>query len=168
MRFPTWMGALTVAIAMISTGCGGGVHAAQEAPQVSIETLMAAEQAAWNAGDSVAYADAYTDDADFVNIRGQVFTGQTAVQQQHAKILAGPFKGSTIKITMRLFNLLAPGVVLVDTDQEVTGYTSLPPGIVPTSAGVLLTHFKYVVALQTDGTWKFVCGQNTSVLPNQP
>jgi hypothetical protein len=69
---------------------------------------------------------------------------------------------------MRLFNLLAPGVVLVDTDQEVTGYTSLPPGIVPTSAGVLLTHFKYVVALQTDGTWKFVCGQNTSVLPNQP
>jgi hypothetical protein len=57
-------------------------------------------------------------------------------QQEHAKILAGPFKGRTIKITMRLCNLVAPGVVSVDTDQEVTGYTSLPPGIVPTSAGV--------------------------------
>jgi uncharacterized protein (TIGR02246 family) len=140
----------------------------QEAPQASIETLLAAEQAAWNAGDSVAYADSYSDDADFVNIRGQVFAGKTAVQQQHAKIFAGPFKGSTIKITMRLFKLLAPGLVLVDTDQEVTGYTFLPPGIVATSEGVLLTHFKYVVALQNDGAWKFVCGQNTSVLPNQP
>ncbi len=129
---------------------------------------MAAEQAAWNAGDSAAYADAFTDDADFVNIRGQIFTGKTAVQQQHARIFAGPYKGSTIKITVRLFNLLAPGAALVDTDQEVTGYTSLPPGIVPTSEGVLLTRFKYVVALQPDGAWKFVSGQNTSVLPNQP
>jgi hypothetical protein len=31
---------------------------------------MAAEPAAWNTGDSVAYADSYSDDADFVNIRG--------------------------------------------------------------------------------------------------
>jgi uncharacterized protein (TIGR02246 family) len=165
MRFPYWMGALTVTIAMISTGCGG-VHAAQEAPQISIEKLLATEQAAWNAGDSVAYADAYSDDADFINIRGQVFEGKVAVQQQHAKIFAGPFKESVISIALRKFTLLSDRAALVDTDQTVTNFKGLPPGIVATTPDALVTHFKYLAIQQLDGTWKFASGQNTSQLPN--
>jgi len=166
MRFPYWMGALTMSIAMVLTGCGAGVHAAQEAPQTSIEKLLATEQAAWNAGDSVAYADAYTDDADFINIRGQVFAGKAAVQQQHAKIFAGPFKESTISIVLRKFTLLSDKAALVDTDQTVTNFKGLPPGIVATAPDTLVTHFKYLAIQQVDGSWKFVAGQNTSQLPN--
>jgi uncharacterized protein (TIGR02246 family) len=130
--------------------------------------MLATEEKAWNANDNAAYASLYTDDADFVNIRGQVFTGKVAIGKLHGKIFAGPFKGSTLKITTRLYTLLSPEAVVIDTDQEVTGYAFLPPGIVATSPGVLRTHFKYVVTLQADGTWKFVSGQNTSALPAQP
>jgi uncharacterized protein (TIGR02246 family) len=165
MRFSYWMGVLTVTIAMISTGCEG-VHAAQEAPQISIEKLLATEQAAWNAGDSVAYADAYSDDADFINIRGQVFEGKVAVQQQHAKIFAGPFNESVISIVLRKFTLLSGRAALVDTDQTVTNFKGLPPGIVATAPDTLVTHFKYLAIQQVDGTWKFASGQNTSQLPN--
>jgi uncharacterized protein (TIGR02246 family) len=166
MRFRYWIGALTMTIAIIATGCGGGVHAAQEAPQTAIEKMLATEQAAWNAGDSVAYADAYTDDADFINIRGQVFTGKTAVQQQHAKIFAGPFKDSSINIVVRRFTQLSDHAALVDTDQTVTNFKGLPPGIVATDQDTLVTHFKYLAIQQVDGTWKFAAGQNTSQLPN--
>jgi len=155
-----------MSIAMVLTGCGAGVHAAQEAPQTSIEKLLATEQAAWNAGDSVTYADAYTDDADFINIRGQVFAGKAAVQQQHAKIFAGPFKESTISIVLRKFTLLSDKAALVDTDQTVTNFKGLPPGIVATAPDTLVTHFKYLAIQQVDGSWKFAAGQNTSQLPN--
>lgn len=146
-------------------GCGA-VHAAAPDPQTAVETMLTSEQNAWNSNDSAAYASAFTDTADFINIRGQIASGQPAIAQLHAMIFAGPFKGSTIKITVRLFTLLAPGVALVDTDQEVTNFAFLPPGIVASSPGTLLTHFKYIAAQQTDGSWKFTSGQNTAVLPN--
>jgi uncharacterized protein (TIGR02246 family) len=157
-----------MAIAILSTGCGAGVHAAQDPPQTAIEKLLAIAQTAWNGGDSVAYADEYTDDADFINIRGQIFEGKAAVQAQHAKIFAGPFKDSTISIVVRKFTLLSDQAAIVDTDQTVTNFKGLPPGIVATAQGTLVTHFKYLAVQQVDGTWKFAAGQNTSQLPNPP
>jgi len=168
MQFQYWMGVLTVTIAIISTGCGGGAQSAQDAPQAAIEKVLATEQTAWNAGDSATYADEYTDDADFINIRGQIFQGKAAVQAQHAKIFAGPFKDSTISIVVRKFTLLSDHAALVDTDQTVTNFKGLPPGIVDTATGTLVTHFKYLAVQQGDGTWKFAAGQNTSQLPNPP
>jgi len=149
-------------------GCGHGaiVSAATVDPQIVVAAMLQTEQTAWNANDNITYASMYTDDADFINIRGQVFTGRTAIAMVHGQIFAAPFKGSTITITTRLFKLIAPGVALVDTDQVLTNYAFLPPGIVPSSTGTLLTHFKYVAAEQSDGSWKFISGQNTSALPN--
>lgn len=165
MRFRYWMGVATVTMAIIATGCGGDVHAAEDSPQTAVEKMLAIEQAAWNANDSVTYADEYTDDADFINIRGQIFTGKPAIQQQHAMIFGGPFKGSTIAIVVRKFTLLSDQSALVDTDQTVTNFKGMPPGIVATSPGTLVTHFKYLAVQQADGTWKFAAGQNTSQLP---
>lgn len=152
--------------AIISIGCEGRVHGAQEPPQPAIEKMLATEQTAWNAGDSEAYANEYTDDADFINIRGQIFAGKAAVKQQHAKIFAGPFNGSTINIVLRKFILISHQAALVDTDQTVTNFKGLPPGIVATAPDTLVTHFKYLAMQQADGTWKFASGQNTSQLPN--
>lgn len=150
------------------TGCGGTsstVQAAEPDPQAVIQTMLEAQQDAWNKNDNVAYASFFSDDVDFINIRGQIFSGKTAVTQVHAQIFAGPFKGSNISVVIRDFKLLAPRVALVDTDQTVTNYAGLPPGIVPTTTGTLFTHFKYMAVKQDDGSWKFTSGQNTSVLP---
>ena len=128
---------------------------------------LATEQSAWNAGDSISYANELYRHADFVNIRGQIFSGKPAIQQQHAKIFAGPFRGSTIAIVQRRFHQISDSAVLVDTDQIVTNFVGLPPGIVESSPGHLLTHFQICLAIkQIDGSWKFASGQNTVALPN--
>ncbi len=148
----------------LATGCAS-VQAATVDPQTAITMMLQTEQAAWNAGDSVGYTAAYTDDADFMNIRGQIFTGKTAINMVHAQIFAGPFKGSNLVITVRLFKLPVAGVAVVDVDEAVTNYAFLPAGIVPTSTNLLLTHLKIVALQQADGTWKFSSAQNTAVLP---
>ncbi len=165
MRLQNWVGALIMTLTIVPTGCGG-VKAAEDTPQIAIEKILATEQSAWNAGDSITYADAFTYDADFINIRGQIFSGKPAVQQQHAKIFAGPFKGSTISIVLRRFNQISDSAVLIDTDQTVVNFVGLPPGIVESSPGMLVTHFKYLAMKQIDGSWKIASGQNTVALPN--
>lgn len=165
MQVRTWIGAVMMTLTIVTTGCDG-IKAAEDTPQIAIGKILAAEQRAWNGGDSVSYADEYTDDADFINIRGQIFAGKPAIQQQHAKIFGGPFKGSTIAIDLRRFNQISDSAVLVDTDQTVTQFAGLPPGVVESSKGTLVTHFKYLAVRQMDGSWKFASGQNTVVLPN--
>ncbi|NYF91524.1 SgcJ/EcaC family oxidoreductase [Tunturiibacter empetritectus] len=152
-------------LSIVTTGCGR-VQAAEDTPQIAIAKILATEESAWNAGDSVSYADEYTEDADFINIRGQVFTGKMAVQQQHARIFAGPFKGSSIAIVQRKFDQISDSAVLVDTDQTVTKFVGLPPGVVESAPGTLVTHFKYLAIKQIDGSWKLASGQNTAALPN--
>ncbi|WP_161557693.1 SgcJ/EcaC family oxidoreductase [Acidisarcina polymorpha] len=152
-------------LTIVPTGCGG-VKAAEVTPQIAIEKILATEQSAWNAGDSLSYAHEFTEDADFINIRGQIFSGRAAVQQQHAKIFAGPVKGSTISIALRRFSQISDSAVLIDTDQTVIDFVGLPPGIVESSPGTLLTHFKYLAIKQIDGSWKLASGQNTVALPN--
>lgn len=162
------LGCLLLCAASCVSARQGTVLAATPDPETAIRALVQTEQTSWNAADSATYASVYTEDADFINIRGQIFSGKTAIDQRHAAIFAGPFKGSTIAITVRRFRLLSPGLALVDTDQKVTSFAFLAPGIVPTTPGTLLTHFKYIAAAQGDGTWKFISGQNTAVLPSPP
>jgi uncharacterized protein (TIGR02246 family) len=146
-------------------GCSEGVQAQEVDPSIALQPLFDTMSAAWAAGDAVAYVAPFTDSVDFINIRGDVFEGKEAVTAAHAKIFAGPFKGSQCPIVVRKIVTLAPGVVLVDTDQTVTSFKGLPPGISATSPGILATHLKYVAVKQADGTWKLVSAQNTSVVP---
>jgi uncharacterized protein (TIGR02246 family) len=160
-------GVLTMAMAGIE-GCGSSVVNAQEAdPTPMLMSLAAGLETAWNRGDGATYGSYFTDDADFINIRGDIFTGTKQIAQIHSMILAGPFKGSHITITMRTLKILASGVAMLDTDQTLTAFPGLPAGVVPTEDGTLITHFKYVAVRQKDGSWKLISGQNTSELPGR-
>ena len=129
-----------------------------------IQRILSAQEVAWNVGDSAAWGSAFAEDADFVNILGQVFHGREAIVQVHGRILAGPYKGSHTTITIRQFKQITPDVALIETVHEVTGYQFLPPGIIPTAAGVLRTRMKYV-AVRRDDAWQFIAAQNTAILP---
>lgn len=135
-------------------------------PDAAALQRLAQDQAeAWNRGDAAAWSQAFTDDADFVNILGGVFTGRQEIERRHAVIFSGFFKGSRNRVTIRRLAFPAPDLAILDTDQEVTGYAALPPGVRPTRAdGALVTHMKYVVQRQ-QGVWKILSGQNTDVKP---
>ena|SRR5580765_5220461 len=160
-------GVLTMAMMGVE-GCGSNVVKAQEAdPTAMLMSIVTGLETAWNQGDGAMYGSYFTDDADFVNIRGDIFAGAKQIAQVHAMILAGPFKGSHIAITMRMLKVLAQGVAMLDTDQTVTNFPGLPAGVTPTAPGTLVTHFKYVAVRQADGSWKLISGQNTSELPGR-
>ncbi len=132
--------------------------------ETQIRQILDGQEAAWNRGDSSSWATAFADDADFVNILGQAFHGHEAIVEQHRRILSGPFQGSHSTITIRQFTEIAPGVALIETVHEVTGFKFLPPGVLPTAEGVLRTRMKYVAVKRGD-RWQMVAAQNTAILP---
>jgi uncharacterized protein (TIGR02246 family) len=132
----------------------------------ALESLVHQQEAAWNRGDAPAWSASFSEEADFVNIRGELYHGRAAITQLHARIFAAPFKGSHTTMHIRLLSKLALGVALIETENEVVNFTILPPGIVPTSSGVLKTRMKYI-AVQRGDAWQIISGQNTAILPTR-
>jgi uncharacterized protein (TIGR02246 family) len=133
-------------------------------PESQIKHILSAQEVAWNVGDSTSWGSAFTEDADFINVLGQAFHGRETIVQLRAREFAGAFKGSHATVTVRQFRQLTPDVVMVEAVHEVTGYKTLPPGIVPTTPGMLRTRMKYVL-IKREEAWQIVAAQNTAVLP---
>jgi uncharacterized protein (TIGR02246 family) len=157
--------ALLLTLAIAGSLDGKSFAQTSPSPEAQIQRILTKQEIAWNVGDSASWGSAFTEDADFINILGQVFHGREAITQLHALILAGQFKGSHNTVTMRQFRQITPEVVLVEALHEVTGYKSLPPGIAPTEGGLLKTRMKYVL-VKRDETWQIVAAQNTAILPS--
>jgi uncharacterized protein (TIGR02246 family) len=128
--------------------------------------ILREQSEAWNRGDGVAWAKQFTDDCDFVNLRGGILHGRTDIGSSVAASLQGALKGSQLSLTLRQFNVLTPDIALVDTDYEITGIQGVLPGVAVVD-GVLKTRLKYV-AVRRDGHWHFIAAQNTVVLPPPP
>lgn len=139
------------------TGLGKGDDA-------GVAYVVAAWDAAWNAGDAQALGALFVADAEFVNGRGQVAVGAAAIIANHRASLAGPFLGSRTKGTIRRITFLSPNSAVVEVDNDLTGYRALPPGAVETVPGVHRGRHKRVV-VRRGGQWRVVAMQLTSVLP---
>jgi uncharacterized protein (TIGR02246 family) len=112
----------------------------------------------------MAWAKEFTDDSDFVDIRGNALHGRGEIGAHVTASLRARLKWSHLSLTVRQFSLLTPDVALVETDYEVTGLQGSLPGIAFTEEGVLKTRMKYV-AVKRDQHWCFIAAQNTPVLP---
>jgi uncharacterized protein (TIGR02246 family) len=157
------LGALLLALAFAGSFESEALAQTAASPESQIQHLLTQQEVAWNIGDSHSFGSAFTEDADFINILGQVFHGREAITQIHAIIFSGQFKGSHTTVTMRQFRQLTPDVVLVEALYELTGFQSLPPGIAATEAGVLKTRMKYVF-MKHDEIWQIVAAQNTAIV----
>lgn len=133
----------------------------------ALHSILHQQEIDWNQGDGKGFAVAFADDAEFINIRGDLFRGKEMIADRHTFILTGPFRGSHVVITVRQYTELTPDIVIVEMDHTLTNYRSLPPGISPTSSGVLKTRMKYI-AKRNNGQWQLIAGQNTAVSPMTP
>src|ERR1700733_7832270 len=109
----------------------------------AILDILREQSEAWNRGDGVAWAKEFTDDCDFVNLRGEILHGRADVGTSAAAGLQRGMKGSHLSLTLRQFNLLTPDIALVDTDYDFTGIQGVLPGVAVTD-GVLKTRLKYI------------------------
>ncbi|MEU5696156.1 SgcJ/EcaC family oxidoreductase [Actinosynnema sp. NPDC020468] len=113
-----------------------------------IRDLLTRLTDAWNAGDATAYAELFTQDADYITWLGTRDTGRAAIEATHRFLFDGPLKGSrltgTADSTLDIRHL-APDAALVITDGGRAEQASV----------ITLTAVR-----QEDG-WRFASFQNT-------
>jgi uncharacterized protein (TIGR02246 family) len=80
--------------------------------RITAENIVARLEEAWKAMDAAAFAEPFTEDADFVNIRAEHFQGRPAIEAGHAAIFAGIYAGSTTQMRVETARLLRPDVGL--------------------------------------------------------
>src|SRR5436190_14047317 len=96
--------------------------------------IVAALEAAWNAGDPTAFAAEFAPDADFVNVRGDHASGREAIAHGHAHIWNTIYAGSTVRYSVTHVREIAPGVGLVHVDALLrvpTGPAAGDTGAIP-------------------------------------
>lgn len=78
----------------------------------AVRALASRLGAAWAAGDGDAFAAAFAEDADFIDIRGGHHAGRAAIARTHASIFATVYRGSTATYEVAGTRDLGPGCVL--------------------------------------------------------
>ena len=67
---------------------------------------------AWNAADGAAFGAAFTEDSDFVTIRGEHHRGAVAIGHGHQAIFDSIYKGSRVEFRPEAARSVAPGVIV--------------------------------------------------------
>src|ERR687893_2365 len=74
--------------------------------------LVAELEAAWNAADGRAFSTPFTEDADFVAIRGDYHRTREAIAHGHQAIFDTIYKGSTVRYELLHARMLADEVII--------------------------------------------------------
>ena len=114
---------------------------------------------AWNAADGAGFGTHFTEDADFVNIRGEHHRGAVAIGHGHQAIFDSIYKGSTVEYRPESARSVAPGIIVA-----LAGATlEVPAGPL---AGVHEARMT-VVLTEEDGRWLVTAFHNTRVIETQ-
>ena len=115
--------------------------------------LVAGLEAAWNAMDGAAFAAAFAEDADFVNILGEHFRGRDRIAAGHAGIFQSIYAGSTVHMQLEQVRLLRADVALAHVHSNL----DVPQGRL---AGRHAARFSMVLTRGGDG-WQIAAFHNT-------
>ena len=136
----------------------------REEDRAAIAALVAAQDAAWKAGDASAFSADVLDDVAFTNVVGMFSVGKEPFEMQHARIFATFYRGSTLRQSIVRLAFVRPDVAILDTQTEVSGFASLPPGAEAVD-GFLRTRLEQVL-VREDGDWRVASFHNVPIHPS--
>jgi uncharacterized protein (TIGR02246 family) len=87
----------------------------------AIVELVAARESAWNAGDTVAYAQLLTEDADIVSATGRPARGREVVLRLYAEQHANAYAGVRTHTTVTHVRMIGRDVALADVSYALEG-----------------------------------------------
>lgn len=119
---------------------------------------------AWNAHDAAAVAELYTEDVVIINPIAGLLIGRPAALAGHVGLFAGPYKGSHRATQVDRVTYLTGTIAAVDLTVRLTNYVFLPPGLRPTSPGLVMQRERQIV-VKRDGTWRIMMVQITPFPP---
>jgi len=120
-------------------------------------SVLSRLEAAWNAADGQAFGAEFSDDADFVDVRGDHHTGRMAIAMGHQGIFSSIYKGSHNEYTLIRAKNLAPTVIYA----VASGTMENPAGPME---GTHHTTFSMLLVEEESG-WKLAAFHNTLVAP---
>jgi uncharacterized protein (TIGR02246 family) len=122
--------------------------------QIGEDVLRRLEEA-WNAADGAAFAAPFTEDADFVAIRGDHHRTREAITAGHQHIFDTIYRGSTLRYSLTHARRLADDVILVHASQSMDA----PAGPLAGASAATAT----LVLVRTPDGWKVAAFHNTLV-----
>ena len=125
----------------------------QPDPDAIARDLLQRLEDAWNAADGAAFAAPFTDDADFVDLRGDHHRSKVAIGHGHQAIFDTIYRGSRIRYAVTAARALAPDVLLV----HATAALEAPGSPLPPNDGSMQS----LVLVRTDGAWRIASFHNT-------
>ena len=120
---------------------------------IAVAATIEALQVGWNSADGSKFAEPFTDDADFVAIRGDHHKGKTVIAKGHDAIFATIYSGSRIKYEVVAARHLTEQVIL----GHVKGTLTAPTGPL---AGVQVA-LASVVLVRSGAKWQIAAFHNT-------
>lgn len=127
-------------------------------PKSIAHTVMKRLQDAWNAADGAAFAAPFAPDADFVNIRGSLHSGQDEIAAGHQQIFDTIYAGSTLEYRLLRARELDDGVILA----HVGGTLNVPGGPLAGETNALAS---LVLVRNGDDDHRVAAFHNTVVVP---
>jgi uncharacterized protein (TIGR02246 family) len=122
--------------------------------RIASELVKGLEEA-WNAADGAAFARAFAEDADFVNIRGDHMKTREVIAKGHQGIFDSIYKGSNVRYQLTGVRPIAPSVLLA----HVKTTLNAPTGPL---AGTHHSLFTFVMVQDKDD-WRIAAFHNTLI-----
>jgi uncharacterized protein (TIGR02246 family) len=137
--------------------------AAESQDEAEIRNVETGLQEAWNRHDIKAWANLFTEDADFVNVVGWWWVGRDKIESKHTDSHAFLFRESTVTMDEVHIRFLTPQIAVVHVLWSMVGGKK-PDG---TPAGLRKMIFTQVLQKQT-GKWLISAAHNTDRIPEVP
>lgn len=120
-----------------------------------LRAIVAHLEKYWNRSDSVAFAEVFAEDADFVHILGGYYNGREAVQAGHRMIFDTIYKDSVNKWEIVKIRPLGSDAAIVFTLSNLTFKQN--------GHDVTLQARPTLVGERRDGRWQIAAFQNTMI-----
>jgi uncharacterized protein (TIGR02246 family) len=120
-----------------------------------IQGILQQIEAAWNRYDSISFAEAFAEDANFIHIFGGQLDGRPAIEAAHRHILETIYRGSHASFVLRNIRFLRRDVAVVFARCRV----NFKEG---NEAREIETRPSLIVVKEQD-KWQIVAFQNTKI-----
>jgi len=127
----------------------------------SVKTVISWLAESWNRHDMTAFAAAFSEDADFVNVIGMHWRGRQEIEAKHTVTHRTIFRNSTLQILDSAVRFLSPSVAIAHIRTQLSGAESLPGRNAPEIRRTLLT----CVLVKEDDRWWITAAHNTDIVP---
>jgi len=152
-----------ILIFLVTVLHGSRLPAGQSPDEQEIHKVVRGLEQAWNHHDMKAWANLFTEDADFVNVAGWWWKGRTEIEQKHAGAHEFIFRDSTLTIHEVHTRFLAPEIAVVHVLWSLAGHKN-PDGTPGQPRKGILTQ----VLQKQNGKWLIAAAQNTDSRPEVP